>query len=173
MADSRRLEHETSSYVGAGNTPLNTMPCRVPSSAMQTLLKAIEPQHVQLALVWRQSSGHHATTIAQDVATATWRLEKVASSCVSDGITIGHDAMPPLSVVQTLLRANELQSATSFLWRPSLSRHAYPVAQDDGMVVRRLENIANCSESIGGIIGHDVNLSRAALSLLSVMRTVY
>ena len=65
--------------------------------------------------LWRSSLRRHASSVAQDVCMAVWRLEHVTNSRQSIN-SMACDTVPrsrvPHSATQTMLRANELQHAT-------------------------------------------------------------
>ena len=112
----------------------------------------------------------HASSVAQDVVMAVWRLHHVTNSCRSAGRTVRHDAKLTAvtrSVTQATLRLSELQHAAARnkpSWGAWLRRHARPVAQDVVMAVWRLGHITNSGRSAGSTVRHDAKRMVDSLS---------
>ena len=75
--------------------PSDTMPSsRLTRSVKQATLRLSELHHAAAhnKPLWRSSVRQHASSVAQDIIMAAWRLDHVANSGRSAGSTVRHDA---------------------------------------------------------------------------------
>ena len=108
----------------------------------------------------------HARSVAQHVGMAVPHVGHTIRSCRSVSSTVRHNAK---LTVDSLSHAGNAEAESAAArnkpsWRPSVRRHARPVAQHVGMAVWRLDHVTNSGRSAGSTVRHNAKLSQATLS---------
>ena len=136
-----RLDHVTNSGRSAGSTVRHDAKLTADS-----LSQAGNAETERAAARNKPSQGasvrQHASSVAQDIVMAVWRLGHVTNSGRSAGSTVRHDAKltaDSLSQAGKALRLSKLQHAAGCnkppSWGASVRQHASSVAQDIVMAV--------------------------------------
>ena len=115
----------------------------------------------------------HASSVAQDVVMAVWRLGHITNSGRSAGSTVRHDAK---LTVDSLSHAGNAEAERAAArnkpsWGASLRRQGSSVAQHVGMAVPHVSHGIRSCRSVGSTVRHDAKLSHTTLSHASNAET--
>ena len=108
----------------------------------------------------------HASSVAQHVGMAVWRLDHVTNSGRSAGSTVRHDAKLSRATLSHAGNAGAESAAARNKpsWRPSVGRCGSSVAQDDGMAVPHVGHTIRSCRSVASTVRHDAMLTADSIS---------